>query len=675
MVRDIGNLASGHKFANILVNGEDWGIMDIEELMSKEFLEKQNRKNSVIVRFSNDERWFYETISKGKYENYRLSDPLLYLDLYNKKSLKDIQNRKVYSYISINRLLNNNNIYDIDSFSRALIMSSVWNNMHTLANTNSRYYFNPYTLKLEPITTDQGSWGPIQEGVAGVNTQYIKVLSNQSFLKNLPSNLKKVEDTVSNIEEFLAYPQSMFPVDHKKNTKIIKDNMKKILNNKEKYLISQIMARSEENILFDKNETIKSPILPTKQQASEFNKHLHVRHFENGNLELYNLLPDNVTVKEILFDNNSFTDKEIIVPSYLSNPKPTILKTPYKGVQDDMLTVNTEYQGFERAIKNGITLVKNGINNPLLLNTTHKFDFINQLDNRIYEINSGNWLVNQPIIVEGDLHISPGVNLQFSKDSYLIVKGSLTAIGGKANPIIFKAISDSWKGIYVLNADNKSHLKNVNIIDVSALEDGLLKLTGAITFYKSDVDFEDVRVSSVKAEDAINIVDSSFSFNSVFINDTISDGLDSDFSEGNVLYSEFINIGGDALDFSGSNVYINQTKASNVKDKAVSAGEESILNIENSNFSNIGVGVVSKDGSQVSVFNTLFEDVTLSPAMTFIKKSFYEAPKLVLQSCDIDVDSDLIAQTGTSIFVDGVQIETQDVNVEKLYQSNVMRNE
>ena len=47
----------------------------------------------------------------------------------------------------------------------------------------------------------------------------------------------------------------------------------------------------------------------------------------------------------------------------------------------------------------------------------------------------------------------------------------------------------------------------------------------------------------------------------------------------------------------------------------------------------------------------------------------------MLQSCDIDADSNLIAQTGTSIFVDGVQIETQDVNVEKLYQSNVMRNE
>jgi len=258
--------------------------------------------------------------------------------------------------------------------------------------------------------------------------------------------------------------------------------------------------------------------------------------------------------------------------------------------------------------------------------------------------------------------------LQFSKDSYLIVKGALTAIGGKANPIIFKAISDSWKGIYVLNADNKSHLKNVDISNISALEDELLKLTGGITFYKSDVDFEDVKVSGINAEDAINIVNSSFSLNSVFIKGTISDGLDSDFSEGSVLYSKFLNIGGDALDFSGSNVSINQTQASNVKDKAISAGEESILNIENSNFSNIGIGIASKDGSQVNVLNTSFKNFKLSPAMTYIKKSFYEAPKLVLQNCDIDTNSDFIAQTGTSIFVDGVQIKTQDLNVEKLYQ-------
>ena len=40
MLQDTGNLTSVHKFAHIFVNGEDWGIMDIEEHLSKEFLEK-----------------------------------------------------------------------------------------------------------------------------------------------------------------------------------------------------------------------------------------------------------------------------------------------------------------------------------------------------------------------------------------------------------------------------------------------------------------------------------------------------------------------------------------------------------------------------------------------------------------------------------------------------------
>ena len=700
IVRDTGNLASVHKFAHIFVNGNSWGIMDIEELMSKELLEKQNRKNSMIVRFSDDRRWFYRTSSEEEYADYRLSDPSLYINLYSKKSLKEPHNRQIYSYISKNRLHNNKNIYDVDSFSKAYIMALAWNTMHTLINPNSRYYFNPYTLKLEPITTDQGDWSSIQESqgdwssikASKIDAQYKKILSSQSesYLKNLSNNLQKVEQSITDIEEFLSYPQLMFPVDLRKNPKIVIDNMKKILNNKEKYLISSILLDTEESKLFDRcrmwilnhpnckpnNKPLKAPILPTKQQASEFQEHLHIKHYADGTLELYNLLPDNVTVKNILFDNKSFTDKKIIVPSYITNLKPTTLKTPYKGIQDDMLTVSTDYQGFESAIKNGITLVKNGIKNPLLTDTSHKFDFVNQLDSNTYFIPKGNWIVDQPIIIKGNLKIYPGVNLQFSNDSYLIVKGSLNAKGDSTNPIVFDSISDSWKGIYVLNADKKSYLKNVNIFNISALEDELLKLTGGITFYKSDVDLENVKITNVKSEDAINIVNSIFSLNSVVIEDTFSDGLDSDFSEGNVVFSEFSNIGGDALDFSGSNVSINRIKVRNVKDKAISAGEESTLHIENSNFINIGVGVASKDGSSVTMAKTAISNYELYAAMAYIKKDFYDSPSITLNSCLVSnmngVSNPYMRQEGANMLVDNSEIPTTSISIEGLYESSVM---
>ena len=244
LVRDTGGIAPVHKFAHVFVNGEDWGIMDIEEHMSKELLEKQNRKESVIVRFGNEETWIYALKSKKPYligaatDYYRISNPFIFLHLYNNKSLKNAHNRKMYSYILKNRL-SNSNIYDIDSFSKAFILSLVWNNMHTLKDYNSRYYFNPYTLKLEPITTDQQVWSEIQDENT-LTEEYIRILSNKKFLEHLPMNLEIVNKTVSNIDKHFSYIQSLFPVDKKKSTKIIEDNMKKILSNKEKYLVYPI---------------------------------------------------------------------------------------------------------------------------------------------------------------------------------------------------------------------------------------------------------------------------------------------------------------------------------------------------------------------------------------------------------------------------------------------------
>ena len=46
-------------------------------------------------------------------------------------------------------------IYSTSHHMKSFIASLLWNNQHTLHNSNSKYYFNPYTLQLEPITADQ----------------------------------------------------------------------------------------------------------------------------------------------------------------------------------------------------------------------------------------------------------------------------------------------------------------------------------------------------------------------------------------------------------------------------------------------------------------------------------------------------------------------------------------
>ena len=53
LMRRAGNLSAVHKYLRVFVNGKNWGIMNVEEHMSKELLEKQGRKDSIIVKFEN----------------------------------------------------------------------------------------------------------------------------------------------------------------------------------------------------------------------------------------------------------------------------------------------------------------------------------------------------------------------------------------------------------------------------------------------------------------------------------------------------------------------------------------------------------------------------------------------------------------------------------------------
>ena len=110
----------------------------------------------------------------------------------------------------------------------------------------------------------------------------------------------------------------------------------------------------------------------------------------------------------------------------------------------------------------------------------------------------------------------------------------------------------------------------------------------------------------------------------------------------------------------------------NVKDKAVSAGEESVLNIENSHFDNIGVGVASKDGSLVTINNTRILDYKLYAAMSYIKKDFYSMPDISINNSSVSDGNSYIRQKGTNMTVDNIKIPESKMSVKKLYRNRVM---
>ena len=204
-----------------------------------------------------------------------------------------------------------------------------------------------------------------------------------------------------------------------------------------------------------------------------------------------------------------------------------------------------------------------GLTNPLLNQTNlEKLNFLRKTNDDSWEFKKGSWNINKPITIDGNLKIKTNTKLNFSKNSFLIIKGNFQIEGELDNKVVLQAQPDekSWKGIYVFKSTKKSLIKNAIIKDINFLEEGILNLTGGINFYKSDVEIINTKIENAFAEDALNIVKSNFLIDNLSIDKTISDGIDSDFSTGVIKNSLFSNISGDAIDFSGSKSEVHNTK-------------------------------------------------------------------------------------------------------------------
>lgn len=681
LVRRAGNLASAHQYVNVNFNGQPWGIMDMEESMSAEFLEKQQHKESLMVKFSDDERGVYtarlEQAGLPDYASYRLSDEILSTSMYEPgKHAGDPQYRKWLSYIIQERTnFTDTPLYDVDAYSRALFIASYWNDGHPLYYQNARHYFNPYTLKLEPITTDAyipfdirtygGMFPRRQFNPMTTNTIYNYVVGTDEFQADRDANF----DAAYQAMTFAAYEQNywhaFFPLDYEDpNFLTILENNILLLNldeNRDAIFVPQPL------------EVNREPRPPSDEQARLLPHHVHVRHFDDGRLLVFNLLPDTVHLSGIQLNGETVIPLDQDLPPYQpGNYQPLALQTNLTGQLDDAVAIQTQYRGQTRSSQADLTLVSDYVDNPLG-DFSYRPPFLSRMDNGDWEIAAGTWDVEKPLVVPGNLALTAGTTLRFADDAYLVVNGALNAQGSPGQPVTFTARDDTWKGIYVYQAGAQSVWRNVLVEHYTALQDGILSLTGGLTFYRADLELHQVELDGTMAEDAINIVESTFTIDGLTIHDTRSDGLDSDFSSGTISHSSFSAINGDALDFSGSEVDISDFDAAAIYDKGVSVGEGSSITVRDATLSDVGSGIVVKDGSMAEGRHVRVTDYVLAGAMAYQKKSFYGPAALVLDDFSYDGDTPVIRQTGSSLTLEGDEVPPRDVDVDYLYENTVMK--
>ena len=188
----------------------------------------------------------------------------------------------------------------------------------------------------------------------------------------------------------------------------------------------------------------------------------------------------------------------------------------------------------------------------------------------------------------------------------------------------------------ILFDDCKVNISNSTFSNLSNFKNDDIILPSAITFYNSEVNINNSTFkNNITGDDFLNFYNSKFLIKNSLIENSFSDAIDSDFSNGEIYNLTLMNVGNDGLDFSGSIVKIENSFFNYVQDKAISAGESSYVTVNNSSIINSELGVVVKDGSDVSSFNNSLKNNKIDYAV-FFKKEFYSPPYLKVDSLNIN---------------------------------------
>ena len=229
-------------------------------------------------------------------------------------------------------------------------------------------------------------------------------------------------------------------------------------------------------------------------------------------------------------------------------------------------------------------------------------DVYNVSEGMVY-FKKGKHRIEKSIIIPKNLrvHFSEGVQLDFVNRAKLISYSPVFMKGTEEEPIKVFSSDNSGNGFTILQADEESVLRYVIFEGLNTLDYKGWKLTGAVTFYESDVTINHCVFRDNLCEDALNIIRSEFLLKNSTVSGAFSDGLDADFCKGSINNCRFQNTTNDAMDFSGSNILIQKCSVDAAGDKGVSVGEDTDASIYSINISNSNIGVAAKDLSMLVI--------------------------------------------------------------------------
>lgn len=700
-LRHMGVIAPRYFFVDVVLNGDDIGIMAVEEHFSKELLEANSRRESVIIRFDESQYW-EATAGPNKNVNSAFSSfRNAEIDAFGSSRIKKSATLSSLNATATGLLrsfvegkLPASEVFDVELMGRFLAVEELWGTHHALIWHNQRYYLNPVTLKLEPIGFDASPQSQAAIGTEKIHNRPIvaALLKDPEIYSVYKAAIKQLATEIldgslldilkASERRHLPILQSEFfllqPVDY-----------------------DDLEARARHVLATISEEAVVVPAASYKQYPRLI--HAYIITDDKGSyLEVANAVPHEVEINSVQWVPKATNTppvefratSTIDLPMHLQPTMPLTLPE-FRRIYYQPPPVPGEYslqvQANILGQKQDYTTLAQPYHAPLLQHpipkstlseqlSRHPFLYLGDNEAHLY-VSEGHWQVNGSLIAPKGypLTVPAGTTLQFDAASGMVINDALSIDGSAEKPVILEGMpveghQGTWQGIVVLNAGSDSQISHATIRNTTGIDMPPWQLTGGTTFYQSNVDIDHTTFEGNQGEDALNIVSSRFFLKDIRILDTASDGFDADFTEGEIESGFFQYIGkaggGDAVDISGSSVKITDTRIKDVNDKALSVGEGSDMTASHVIIEDVGTGAASKDGSSLILSKSTIKNARIAGLMAYIKKPEYGPGQIAVQDLAFDgVHVRARAQKNSVITIDGAPVPTEDVDVAELYDT------
>lgn len=660
-------LTPRYDFLNVELNDRSLGVYAWEEHFDKQLVESKQRREGPIIKLTEDGFWMSYKVSSDLNRNanvQRLVDDAMWdSEVRPFKEARTAANPALTAQFerAQNLLfgfkyegLTVSEVFDVDLMARYHAVTDLLEAYHGITWHNIRFYYNPVTARIEPIGYDgfgtQMTFlenGPFFGYYAETNDRgelLSRLFADPGFVRRYHSYLARYTDPAW-LDEQLTLMQ---PEIDKRNGLIRTEYPNGVfqpeeLHQRARKIHHYLLAKEQESLsvrTIDIKEDVRTVALinqhplsldaigytnASKEAVVRFDRPIHIT--RGGKYEIPEIAEGSVPVRAA-YIAYQVAGLDSIYFSPILDFKPAAI-TKY----------NTAGENFN----------------------ADKFNFIRVAGDEVV-IRSGSHQMAENLDIPAgySLLIEPGTELNVTNNARIVVRGPVLAPGTTDEPIIIRSSDNSASGFTVLNASQRSELSHVEFRGFNTLRETGWTLTGAVTFYESDIRLRNCRFIGNMCEDGLNTIRSHIDIEGIYIGDTQFDGFDSDFCRGTISSAYFENTGNDAIDFSGSDIEIDFCSIKSAGDKGISVGEESRLSIEKAIVSGCNIAVASKDLSVCDI-----KDITISECKqgftAYQKKPEFGPAVLNIGTYNMtDVDQPYLIERGSQLSLGDKKIEGDD---------------